>query len=88
MVIEYKPGEFTPDPDEEAYLDWLEADVRNIPELRSIQAHYKSENPVLYRIIADAAAELAPGDPRSHATLIGSFLLNLEEKPVNTLEPA
>lgn len=81
MSVEHEPGQYSVAPEEQELFGWLEGDVRNIDELRVLQQRFLSEKPFLFQAISHAAAELAPGDPKSHATYFGSFLLMLSEKP-------
>lgn len=74
MDIGLRRGE-TPDSYEQEYLAWLENHVRDLPTLDAIDLGIRTNNPVLYRIISEAAAELAPYDPKGHATYFGSLHL-------------
>lgn len=71
---------------EAAYFAWLEGHVRDMADLREKERELRTDNPDLFRIIADSAAELSIGDPRAHATNFGTFLLMLAERPVQTVD--
>lgn len=64
---------------EELYFEWLETHVRDLGALVTLQERLKTTDPLTYRIMVDAARELAPHDPKSHATHCGTFLLLLAD---------
>ncbi len=80
MSVELRPGQYSVEPEEQALFGWLERDVRDHETLLRQQHKLLQLNPIMFHIMTDAAAELAPGDPKSHATYFGSFLLMLNDK--------
>lgn len=84
MSIELQPGNYEPSPRDEPYFTWLESHIREKQEFIVAEANYRLHNPVVHRILSEAAAELAPNDPRGHATYFGSLLLLAEEMRLET----
>lgn len=79
MSVEPWPGSTNPDSENEALLDWFELNLRDKELLRDLQRQLIEQNPALYRILADTAADIAPGDPKGHETYFGALLLRAAE---------
>ena len=71
---------------EAEYFLWLETQIRDVEALRMQQMEIQADNPVLYRVIADTAAELSGGDAKAHATYFGTFLLMVAEREIRSIE--
>ena len=75
MSVESDAGNHMTGTEETAYFTWLETHIRDTEHLKTLQNDIYATNPDIFRMMGDAAAELAPGDPVAHATYFGSFLL-------------
>lgn len=64
---------------EQKYFEWLETHIRDREELRRQQQALSLEEPEVFLTVIALAAELSDGNPRAHATHVGSFLLLLSE---------
>lgn len=76
MSVESNTAETDPN---QAYLEWLEEDIRDHYSLVALEQELRTHNPVLFNTLAEAAHSLSEGDPKAHATYFGSFLLLLLE---------